>query len=58
MNPCVADTALLRVLIELNVFKKFEVKTDLDVKIFPYIREVNEKNEKKFVKLYKEHFKN
>jgi len=58
MNPCVADTALLRVLIELNVFKEFEVKTDLDVKIFPYIREVNEKNEKKFVKLYKEHFKN
>ena len=58
MDPCVADTALLRVLIELNVFKEFEVKTNLDVKIFPYIREVNRENEKKFVKLYKEHFKN
>ncbi len=58
MDPCVADTALLRVLIELNVFKEFEVKTDLDVKIFPYIKEVNPNNEKKFVKLYKEHFNN
>lgn len=58
MNPCVADTALLRVLIELNVFKKYEVKTELDVNIFPFIREVNEKNENKFIKLYKEHFKN
>lgn len=57
-NPCIADTALLRVLIELNAFKEFEVKTSLDVKIFPHIKEVNEKNEKKFIKLYKEHFKN
>jgi hypothetical protein len=57
-DPCVADTALLRVLIELNFFNKYEVQTNLDVKIFPYIREVNQNNEKKFVKLYKEHFKN
>lgn len=57
-DPCVADTALLRVFIDLNVFNEYEVKTGLDVKIFPYIREINEKNEKKFVKLYKEHFKN
>ena len=58
MDPCVADTALLRVLIELGAFNEYKIKTDLDVKIFPYVKEVNEKNEKKFVKLYKEHFKN
>jgi len=35
MDPCVADTALLRVLIELGVFNEYKIKTDLDVKIFP-----------------------
>lgn len=58
MDPCVADTALLRVLIELNVFNEYEISTSLDVKIFPYIRDVNENNEKKFAKLYKKYFKN
>jgi hypothetical protein len=42
----------------LGVFNEYKIKTDLDVKIFPYIREVNQNNENKFVKLYKEQFKN